>query len=125
MTGEGVLECCGVLTSEQGRDEPSWDSISASAQPPRPGLREGGGLLPATGAGREEPSGTQAGTGFREGSPEARAGAASLAGSPPEQVIRVRLAPARGAPPSRGGFTPAGRSRPGLRGTRRGGDPRW
>lgn len=28
VTGEGVLECRGVLTSEQGSDEPSRDSIT-------------------------------------------------------------------------------------------------
>lgn len=28
VTGEGVLECCGVLTSEPGSDGPSWDPIT-------------------------------------------------------------------------------------------------
>lgn len=121
VTGDGVLECCGVLTSEQGSDEPSCDSVTAFPYLPSRDCRRRRGA----------PSGTQRTAGrLRELLQEpwcrrtpggARRG--PRRGARPEQVIRVRLA-LRAAP------RPARRiySRqllpPELRGRRRTGDPR-
>lgn len=46
------LECCGVLTSEQGSDEPGWDSVTAFPPPPLRGLPQGGGVPPRAAADR-------------------------------------------------------------------------